>query len=313
VLIPAAALPRLDPQPFPLDELTTLDRATAPTIVTEDDDDSGGCMCMPTIGAAGGKGGDTSRVQVTAPVDIGPVTAVVLNAESPQPLLAWLAEHRFVIPAEDQPLVAAYSKPGRYFVALRRNAQASHTGATSVGVRMTIPGDQRGLPLRFARIGARPQVAFTVFVTAQGAFGPSPPFAGLTLEMLPADELRWSYAVAVAKAVAAKDGRAFVVEGAHSRQLLYERGALGPQLFALSRSGDTVTRMSTVLARETLTADVAFMTKLADLPSSTRTLAAGTGGGTWLLAGVALAGVVARRRRRGPADATTEAPDGGAA
>ena len=93
-------------------------------------------------------------MQVSQPVTIGPVTAVTLTADTGDAINAWLGDNGFVIPAASQSIVDAYAGPGRYFIAIRRSDTAATGGPTSVGLHFTLGGDERGLPLRFARLGA---------------------------------------------------------------------------------------------------------------------------------------------------------------
>ncbi len=123
-------------------------------------------------------------MHVSRPVTIGPVTAVSLTADTGDAINAWLADNGFVVPTGDQSLVDAYAGTGRYFIAIRRSDTAATGGATSVGVHFTLAGDERGLPLRFARLGAATTVAFTVFVAADSVVAPSSPFAALTINDL---------------------------------------------------------------------------------------------------------------------------------
>ena len=97
-------------------------------------------------------------MRVSEPVAIGPVTAVTLTADTGDAVNAWLADNGFVIPAADQALVADYAGPGRYFIAIRRSDTAATQVPSSVGVHFTLAGDQRALPMRFARLGAAPTV-----------------------------------------------------------------------------------------------------------------------------------------------------------
>src|SRR5205814_1673448 len=145
-------------------EMATLAQGTAPVIATRSSEGPG-CQCVPTPGASDDTSGGSeppSGVQVGAPVQLGTATAVVLDGASPDALLAWLASNGFAMPAAHAGLVTEYAKPGRYFVAIRRSPQAPVGVPTSVALHLTIPGDQRGLPLRFARMGASARVAFTV-------------------------------------------------------------------------------------------------------------------------------------------------------
>jgi hypothetical protein len=254
------------------------------------------------LGSDDAKGGGdfgSGGVSVSEPVDIGPVTAVVLTGETGEAVNAWLSDNGFVLPAESQSLVDEYSGSGRYFIALRRSATTAPGGPTSVGIHFTLPGDQRWLPLRFASLGAADTVAFTVFVAADGPSGPSLPFETLTLDDLDAGALRASgYATAVREAVAEREGRAFVVEGIYDKA---DVAGISTSLDALLDSGQSITRLSTIIDASTLDADVGLNTAFSgNVPTErhVRLERAFGPNGTPLAAALALAGAIVLRRRR---------------
>lgn len=256
VLIPVPGQPTLDSTPVMSGELEVLFSATAPRIGKRADDGFS-CGCPFATGSGGDKAGGESPpdTQVSEPVAIGPVTAVTLTADTGDAINAWLADNGFVIPADEQSIVSAYAGPGRYFIAIRRNDTAPDGGATSVGVHFTLAGDQRGLPLRFARIGAGPTVGFTILVAADDIVGPSAPFAALNLYALSAVSLRTSgYAAAMSAAISRHDDHAFVIEGSWTDSDLsrFRIDSLRPFI----ASGATLTRLSTLLPVTALDADV---------------------------------------------------------
>ena len=257
VVIPVAAEPTLDPVPVMSGELDALFSATAPSVLMQTGGGDGGCGCLFAAGSAnkGGAGGPPGGTQVSEPVTIGPVTAVTLTADTGDAINAWLADNGFVISPADQPLVAAYAAPGRYFIAIRRSDTAADGGASSVGIHFTLPGDQRGLPLRFSRIGAASTVGFTVVVAADDFVAPAPPFATLTLNNLAAQTLRASgYAAAMSDAVAQRAGHAFVIEGTWTAAELarYPIDSLRPFIATDAR----LTRLSTLMPAGALDTDV---------------------------------------------------------
>src|SRR5439155_449209 len=99
---------------------------------------------------------------------------------------------------------------------LRRStagSSRSSTTAPSIGLHVTLDGDVRGLPLRFARIGAAVKVAFVVFVVAPEGVAPSAPFSALTLKDIDRSLVRsLGYAGAVQQAVAGHESLAFILE-----------------------------------------------------------------------------------------------------
>ena len=259
VVIPVPSQPTLDATPVKQAELDSLFSATQPSILSQSGGDDGiGCGCPVAAGSdKGGAGAAPGGVQVSNPVAIGPVTAVTLTANNGDAINAWLADNGFAIPAAERPVVDAYAGPGRYFIAIRRNDTAATGGATSVGVHFTLAGDERGLPLRFAHIGAGPQVGFTVLVVSDAAVAPSAPFAALTLSDLSLATISGpGYAAALATAIAEHGDRAFVIEGVWAATD-FTRSRID-SLRPFIPAGARVTRLSTVVPATALDTDVVF-------------------------------------------------------
>ena len=263
VLIPASGQPTLDPNPIASADLDALDRLTAPEIRREapSSDDGIGCGCPFASGGAANTSA-IEGVQVSQPVTIGPVKAVTLTADTGEAVNAWLAQNGFVLPADAQSIVDGYAGAGRYFIAVRRAASAATGGPTSVGVHFTLAGDQRALPLRFARLGAAEQVGFTVFVAAADPVQPAAPFAKLSLLDLDAATLKTSgYAAALSAAIALQGNHAFVVEGLSYPSQLSQALGSSP-IGGILANTRWLTRLSTILPASSLDSDVAFTEKV---------------------------------------------------
>jgi MYXO-CTERM domain-containing protein len=311
VLIPVPSEPLLDDRAIDEDELARFDEATAPQIKRELDypSEGSGCGC----GSAGdddSSGSDTKgasgSVSVTQQVSLGPVTAIALTGDSVDAVSNWLGDNGFVIPDDRLELLDAYVGGGRYFIAVKRDDRSTPGTATSIGLHYTLQGDYRQLSLAFARLGAAPTVAFTVFVGAPVPMGPSEPFVAFGLDDLSADLLRRDdYTGAVAKAVKSRGSRAFLVETAKPvGQIL--GSALIPAQSPLHAAFDDdvrITRLSSVIDAEALTEDATFDEPLRSFVSGVRTVEhrvatttkyASTGGLVVLLLG----GLLRRRRRR---------------
>jgi len=291
VLIPLPARPTIDPQPVPSAAFDELDAATAPRLVRGEPSSSG--FSLGCGGGASKASGRSGPVIASPPVQIGPVTAVTLAADDGTAVNDWLAASGFALPDESRALVDAYAGPGHFFVAVKRSTSAADGAPSSVGVRFTLPGDARTLPLRFARLGAAQTVAFTVFVAADAPAGPEPPFEGLVLTDLdPMVIDKEGYPAAVERAVAERKGRAFVIESARRRAALPGGNALLAGLGATT----TVTRISTIVQREDLTGD-ASLAGLAPSPlPDSISLPQRAAAGPALLA-LGLVTLAARRRR----------------
>ncbi len=261
-LLPVPSEPTLDSEPVSAEELEALDAETKPIIMTYSSSGGGedaGCSCGDDAESkSSGGGGAPLRGDVSRPVEIGPVTAVVLTADDGDAVRTWLGDNEFVIPAEHAALIDAYAGPGRYFIAIKRNANATMGGATSIGVHFTLAEEHGELPLRFARLGAAENVAFSVFVAADIIVAPAAPFTTRSLYDLESALLHESYATAVAEA-SNRDGElAFVIEGAYRVEEL--SGRVGPSLEAMIGAGNQrrLTRLTTVLPAEALTEDAHF-------------------------------------------------------
>ena len=251
ILLPAPVQPMLAATPVSVEELDALDAATQPSLLLTGGGGGGGCGCGAALdGASNGSNG----VTVAQVVEIGPVVAVVLSANTVADLNMWLGDNGFVIPAGFDSVVANYTGPDQWLVAFKRSAAASTAQASSVGVRMTLQGDHRDFAMRMAAMGAGGEVAITVFVGAPEGVGPAGGYAALTLTDL--DKATWeddSYRAAVKAAVTAAGGRAFVVEGIYNATVV-----TGATLSALVDRSGKLTRLTTVMTPQMMDRDVAF-------------------------------------------------------
>jgi hypothetical protein len=296
-LTPVYGQPTLDSEPVDVSELDELDSRTRPT-VSEASDSGGGCGCGSAEKAGDRSGGNSlGGVNVIQIVDIGPVTGAVLEATDTAPLGTWLTDNGFVVPSSDQSIVDSYVGAGRYFIAFKRSSAAG-AGPTSVGVSFTVPGDQRGYPLRMSRLGASDRLAIQVFVAAPDSMapkgsGPTNPFEALTLADFSPSELESDYTSAIFAKVQAKGGKAFVVEGVYHPSNHW-REPLGPRLSEITDADQNLTRLATVLPPSALTEDAMFVSDAPDdVPTHLGELSApGRGGRPYRLLYVALLGSV---------------------
>jgi hypothetical protein len=301
VLLPVPALPTLDAQPIPATEIDALDRVTTPQVYASSTDSGGGCGCTPVAGSASKGANEGGGADASPPIDIGPVTAVVLTADTGDAVNVWLVANGFTLPPDGQALVDEYAGTGRYFIALKRSDSAAPGGVTSVGVHFSLPGDARTLPLRFARLGAASTVAFTVFVAASTPVAAALPFETLTLLDLDASLLRQSgYAIALAAAVTAHGNQAFAIEGVFSGLSTTTL----PTVLNWVDPAAVVTRLSTIVPATALTTDVALDQPYTGQAPSTRYVEVARPGRGRTPAGVVLGSTVFLactlvRRRRG--------------
>lgn len=276
-LTPVGIQPTVDSVPVDVGEMESLERATRPS-VTVNDSSNEGCTCSPGLGSDTG-GVSKGNVNVVQIVDVGPVTAAVLSADSLTPLEQWLTANGFVVPSTEQAVVDAYVGPNKFFIAFKRSSQAP-PGPSSVGVSFSAPGDLRGYALRMSRIGAASRLAIQVFVAAADRLAPngsapSAPFLTLTLDDLDASALASDYENAVFNAVGLRGSKAFVVEGVFKPSDDW-RANLGPRLSALTATGQVLTRLTTVVRPELLDRDADFLAEPpANVPRSVVASASG--------------------------------------
>lgn len=307
VLIPVPSEPTLDREPVATSDLTSLDEATRPRILVETGGGSSGCGCGTVAGDSKGSA-PTRGVTAGPPVEIGPVVAVSLTGDSDAAILAWLADNGFLLPADASATLASYVGPGNYFIAIRRSDSAATFAPSSIGIHYSLKGDHRKLSLAFTRIGAAETMAYTVFLGASEAIGPTAPFAALTLNDLDATALRQdNYRGAIQSAVAARGSKAFVLESSSTAS-----SVVPPGLAHLFDAGAVVTRATTVVSREELSEDVVFATAFkGEVPNSrfaSQSVLGPRSGSFGSLGLVMVAGVLRRRRQRG---AYTQARSGG--
>ncbi|MBI4820520.1 MAG: DUF2330 domain-containing protein [Deltaproteobacteria bacterium] len=255
VIVPVPAQPTLDEDVVEAAAFDELDRATAPQVVVADSEREAasgcGCGAEKSDGALQNQSPD-SGVTIGQQLDIGPVSAVTLTATTGESVRAWLSQNGFVLPLDAQPIVDSYSGPGKWFVAFKR-ASATPSTASTVGIRMSAPGDHRSFAIRMASIGARPEVAITVFVGSPEPSGPGLPWDALTLEDLDPGELTFgTYRNAVRAAVYARSGQAFVIEG------VFARAELPSNQLTRMLGSARLTRLTTVLSSGDMTTDVSF-------------------------------------------------------
>ena len=165
-------------------------------------------------------------------------------------------------------LVNAYSGPGRYFIAIKRNETAPTNGPTSIGVHFRLPVAHAELPLRFARLGAASKVTFSVFLFRDRDLG-----SGCTLrndharrterQAHPAPGLRCR---SRSRFDAQRRNAVSVLEGSwrtlRTRFPTYQPGG-ADSAFGMR----SITRLATILSRESLEEDAHFtQTFVGDVP-----------------------------------------------
>lgn len=251
ILIPVPVRPTLDPMPVDKAELDQLDLATRAAIIDQTDS-GGGIGCGSDAKALGGDGRQNG-VDVVDSATIGPFTAVVLTATSAADLTAWLDDNGFTLPDDAEPVVARYTVPGAYFIALKRATAPSSDQPSSLGVHFTLPGEQLVIPVPIAQLGAAEEVAFVVFAATPTPVGPLVPYKPLGLKDLDAALVRAAgYRTALVERVATESGRAFLSEGVYAEPKTF----LASRLASFVEPSWSLTRLVTITRPDALTGEL---------------------------------------------------------
>ncbi|HEY3819158.1 MAG TPA: DUF2330 domain-containing protein [Polyangiaceae bacterium] len=154
----------------------SLDSATQTTIESPSLPPCNSCSCGEFGGpsANGGSssgsssGGGTTGVTVISQSVVGPYDTVQLQSTNPTALTDWLTANQFVIPADVQPIIAAYVNEGFDFLVLKLQPGQGVQAMRPVSV--TTPGAGLSLPLRMVSAGTGATVGITLWVVAQGRY-----------------------------------------------------------------------------------------------------------------------------------------------
>jgi MYXO-CTERM domain-containing protein len=171
------------------------------------DNGAAGVGTTTTTGTSGG-------VTVIAQQVVGPYETVQLSSKDPKALGDWLANHGYAVPADIEPVIAAYVGEGFDFLALKL---VPGQGVSAMRpVRITSPGASPVLPLRMVAAGTGATTPITLWVLGEGRYEP----ANAPSFVIAQSDLVWdwdtqssNYAKLKADAFAASDGKAWLVEG----------------------------------------------------------------------------------------------------
>ncbi|RMH37103.1 MAG: DUF2330 domain-containing protein [Deltaproteobacteria bacterium] len=112
-------------------------------------------------GGGPGGGGDPLVLQDS----IGPYDYAVLRADSKQPMLDWLRDNGYFVPAGTDDAVDAYIRPGAYFLALRLHKGNDVGDLQPVVVRY--PSDLPMIPIVLTSVAADPDMGVQVWVLGE--------------------------------------------------------------------------------------------------------------------------------------------------
>jgi hypothetical protein len=172
---------------------SALDSVTSTSIVAPTLPPCASCTCgegADAPGAAFGgssSGGGSTGVTVISQSVVGPYDTVQLQSSNPTALSDWLDANGFSIPANIEPVIAAYVNEGFDFLALKL---APGQGVQAMRpVRVTTPGASLSLPLRMVAAGTGAKVGITLWVVGQGRYE-AQNFSNFTIA---ASELTWDW------------------------------------------------------------------------------------------------------------------------
>jgi MYXO-CTERM domain-containing protein len=126
----------------------------------------GGASTAPESAADAG-----SAVNVLSQQVVGPYETAQLQSTDPMALDDWLTSHGYQIPADIEPVIAAYVAQNFDFLAMKLVPGA---GVQSMRpVRVTTPGATIALPLRMVAAGTGATVGITLWMFGDGRYEPS--------------------------------------------------------------------------------------------------------------------------------------------
>jgi hypothetical protein len=126
---------------------------------------AGGACGTPDNNGGGG------TVTVTSQKQVGPYETVQLHSTDGSALNQWLTAHGYSIPASTKPIIDAYVSQQFDFLALKL---VPGVGVQSMQpVRVTSRGASPSLPLHMVAIGTGPTTGITIWVVADGRWGPN--------------------------------------------------------------------------------------------------------------------------------------------
>lgn len=105
---------------------------------------------------------EASPVEVLDAAIVGPYDAVVVAADDPAELVAWLRKRDYAVPDGVDALLAPYVAADQVFVALRLRAGAAVGDLAPIGLRYA--GDRASVPIRLTAVAAVADLPIEVYV-----------------------------------------------------------------------------------------------------------------------------------------------------
>lgn len=119
----------------------------------------GGAPSNDSAGESGGKDGSDPLVLRDT---LGPYDYAVLRADAKQPMLDWLDENGFFVPAGTEDVVDTYIKPGAFFLALK--LQSGEEAGDIQPVVLKYQSDLPMIPIILTSVAADPNMGVQVWV-----------------------------------------------------------------------------------------------------------------------------------------------------
>lgn len=165
-------------------EAMTVSRTISPEVYCDgqsyqasEGDDGGGFGCSSSESSGTGDSFGEGEFVRDYPQDgvtvehqgtVGPYETVTLKSDDPAALQKWLVSHGYAIPADIQPVIAAYVAQHAEFIALRLQPNVGVRQMTPV--RVITPGASPTLPLKMVAAGTGPKVGIVLYVIAEGRY-----------------------------------------------------------------------------------------------------------------------------------------------
>ena len=203
---------------------------------------------QPPMASAGGTangaaGPADSNSPLVFQASIGPYDYAVLKADSQAPMLQWLADNHYFVPAGTSETVGAYIRPGAFFLALKLKSGQSTGDLQPVVV--TYASDLPMIPIVLTSVAAQPHMGIQVWMLGQHRAIPRNYYHTIINDLL----IDWfnagqNYNDVIIKAVGEAGGKhSYVTEFAASsqimKQVLNAPGRFGDQA-TLAASPDAV-------------------------------------------------------------------------
>ncbi len=173
-LLPLPSVPELE---LSSEELfSRLEQATAPRFVLTRQAGDGcpgpgggvsfGCGddLFLSAGQADGSGNENNNIAVKAS-SAGPYDYAVLRADDKEPMLEWLQENGYFVPATTESQLDPYVRPGAYFLALK--LRAGQTAGDLQPVRVEYESERPMVPIILTAVAANPDMGILIWVLGE--------------------------------------------------------------------------------------------------------------------------------------------------